>query len=114
MGYRWKPSKTKAREFAQKMEEIDEFCEANGIDQSASSDSYYFTLNGQKYRVSNHTVAASNRGAYSDVYGQVRELYHPGGEQDDTVYITAGKTRIIEIYNNLQKGVKLDRRGFPA
>lgn len=112
MGYgKWRPSKTRAREFAQKMDEIDDFCIAHGIEQSASSDSYYFTIGDQKYRVSNHTVAASNRGAYHDVYGQTRELYHPDGERPDTVYITAGKTRIIEIYTALADGKRLDRRG---
>lgn len=56
MSYRWKPSKSAAREFAAKM---------NEIDSSLMQDSYYFTIDGQKYRVSNHTVAASNRGAYN-------------------------------------------------
>jgi hypothetical protein len=110
--YRKSFSKKAKMEFAQKMEEIDKFCAENGIEQSLSSDSYYFILNGQKYRVSNHTVAQSNRGAFNDIYGQTRELYHPEGERDDTIYITAGKTRIIEIYNNLKKGKKLDRRGY--
>lgn len=101
----WKPSKTKAKEFAQKMKEIDDFCNENNIVQSSSSDSYYFEINGQKYRVSNHTVDASNRGAYDELTGSnKRELYHPNGEKDDTIYITAGKTRIMDIYNNLKAG----------
>ena len=109
---RWKPSRTKAKEFAQKMKEIDDFCNENNIVQSSSSDSYYFEINGQKYRVSNHTVDASNRGAYDELTGSnKRELYHPNGEEDDTIYITAGKTRIMDIYNNLKAGKKLDRRG---
>lgn len=107
---KWSPSKTAKRDFAQKMAEIDSFCAENGIGHSASSDSYYFILNDTEYRVSNHTVAASNRGAYQ--FGtQVRELYHPEGEKADVVYITAGKTRIIDIYNDLKAGYKLDRRG---
>lgn len=61
MSYRWKPSKSAAREFAAKMNEIEKFCEDNGIDSSLMQDSYYFTIDGQKYRVSNHTVAASTR-----------------------------------------------------
>lgn len=55
---RWKPSKTKAREFASKMKEIEEFCMEHGISQSRSSDSYYFTVDGRQYRVSNHTIEA--------------------------------------------------------
>ena len=108
---KFKPSKTKAREFAAKMNEIDDFCRENAIERSKSSDSYYFTLNGQKYRVSNHTIATSNRGAYNEFGEKIREKYHSDKEEDDTVYITAGKTRIIEIYTDLKNGYKLDRRG---
>lgn len=111
MSYYWKPSKTAAREFAKKMDEIREFCAKNEIDSSMSMDSYYFTINGQKYRVSNHTVARSNEMAFDRCFEQRRELYHPNGEEADTVYITAGKTRIIEIYEALKAGKKLDRRG---
>ena len=110
--YKYKPSKTKAREFAQKMDDIDKFCEEHGISQSRSSDSYYFTINGQRYRVSNHTVATSNSKAYNDFGEKVRDVYHPGGEDADTIYIAAGKTRIIEIYNDLKDGYELDKRGF--
>lgn len=109
--YKWKPSKSKAREFAQKMDEIDEFCRLNGISQSGSSDSYYFTLNNQNYRVSNHSIEASNAGAYDWKGEQIRELYHEDGRREDTVYINAGKTRIIEIYNDLKNGYKLDGNG---
>lgn len=111
MAYRWKPSKSAAREFAAKMNEIEKFCEDNGIDSSLMQDSYYFTIDGQKYRVSNHTVAASNRGAYNYESEQVRGLYHPNGEEDDTIYITASKTRLIDIYTALKAGKKLNRRG---
>lgn len=110
-GRKWKPSKTAAKEFAKQMDEIDKFCQENNINQSKSSDSYYFTLNGQEYRVSNHTIAASNAHAFNMFGEQIREKYHPEFEDDDVVYITAGKTRIIEIYNDLKAGYKLDRRG---
>lgn len=110
MGYKWKPSKTAIREFANTMNEISEFCDANNINQSRNGDSYYFTINDQKYRVSNHSIEASNKGAYSDL-GQTRELYHPDGREDDVIYIHAGKTRIREIYNDLKEGYKLDGRG---
>jgi hypothetical protein len=102
-GRKWKPSKAKINEFKQKMNEIDDFCDENGIIQSASSDSYYFTLNGQHYRVSNHSVEAS----YQHSHGQ----YHTSGREEDTIYIHAGKTRIIDIYNNLKAGKELDGRG---
>lgn len=112
MSYRWKPSKTQAREFARTMDEIREFCDREGIAYSASMDSYYFAVNGERYRVSNHTVAASNRGAFDRVTGeQVREFYHTAGEFDREHEITAGKTRIREIYAALVAGKKLDKRG---
>lgn len=108
---KWKPSKTAAREFAKQMQEIDDFCAENGISASCSKDSYYFTVGGVHYRVSNHSVEASNRAAYKDGE-QVRALYHEGGRESDTVYIHASKTRIIDIYNNLKAGYKLDGRGY--
>ena len=52
---KWTPSKTARREFAAKMDTITDFCQKNGIDQSR--DSYYFTIDGQAYRVSNHSKA---------------------------------------------------------
>lgn len=113
MGYKrtWKPSKTAARAFAESMREIDEFCTKHGIHQSRSGDSYYFMINGKNYRVSNHSVEASDAAAYDDLTGeQQRELYH-GGRDAETIYIHAGKTRILQIYNDLAAGVELDGRG---
>lgn len=110
-GKKWKPSRTAARKFAEKMNEIDNFCAENGISQSRLNDSYYFTLNGIKYRVSNHSIEASNADAYNWQGEQVRGKYHDDSRRDDTIYIHAGKTRIIEIYENLKKGKMLDGRG---
>ena len=108
----WKPSKTAKREFAEKMREIENFCAKNGIHSSLSNDSYYFTVDGINYRLSNHSVEASNRGAFDETTGeQKRELYHQDGREDNTVYIHASKTRIIEIYNDIVAGYKLDGRG---
>lgn len=102
--YKWQPSKTQRREFAQTMSEIEEFCRQNNISQSSAGDSYYFTINGQKYRVSNHTPEASYRNSGGK--------WHENGREDDTIYITAGKTRIREIYNDLKAGKKLSARGY--
>lgn len=101
MGYRykWKPSKTQAREFASKMDDISTFCFENGISKSLSSDSYYFSIEGQEYRVSNHSVESS------------LPEYHPYGREKEVRYIHASKTRIIEIYNDLKNGYELDGRG---
>lgn len=114
MGFnkRWKPSKTKAKEFAQQMEEISNFCATNGISQSLSGDSYYFFLNGKNYRISNHTIEASNLRAYNYLGEQIREKYHDDCRRDDTIYIYASKTRIIEIYNDLLAGYELDGKGY--
>ena len=108
--YKWTPSKTAARAFAAKMDEIAEFCADNGIRQSASGDSYYFSINGKNYRVSNHSVEASDRRAHNAFGEKVREKYHDGRDAD-TIYIHASKTRIIEIYKNLEAGYALDGNG---
>ena len=111
MKYRYKFSKTKAREFAEQMSAIEDFCAENGISKSRTSDSYYFILNGKNYRVSNHTIASSNAHAFNEFGEQIREKYHGDEEDKNTIYITAGKTRIIDIYNDLKAGYELDRRG---
>ena len=104
-------SRAKAREYAQEMNEVEDFCKNNGIIASRSLDSFYFTINGIKYRVSNHTMQASDRGMRDSITGEKRrDSYH---EHDkDLVCITAGKTRIAEVYNNLKAGKKLDKRGY--
>ena len=107
---KWRPSRAAAREFAAKMTEIENFCADHGIVQSRSGDSYYFRLNGTEYRVSNHSIESSNAAAIRDGV-QIREKYHPDGRKDNTVYIHAGKTRIIDIYNDLAAGYELDGRG---
>lgn len=110
MSYKWKPSKAAAAEYSAKMAEIETFCLEHNIRQSLRGDSYYFVLDGKLYRVSNHTVEASNRGAFDDMGNQIRELYHEAGEEG-RICITAGKTRIMDIYNDLTAGYTLDRRG---
>lgn len=109
----WKPSKATRQEYGEKMREIDEFCRAHDIHKSLNSDSYYFRLNGQDYRVSNHSVEVSNRGAYDEFGNQMRELYHPDGRDENVIYILASKTRLIEIYKALEQGQELDARGRP-
>lgn len=112
MGYKWKPSKSAKIDFANKMKEVDAFCAEHGISASRSSDSYYFTVNGVNHRVSNHSVESSNSKAYDPMTGkQRRELYREGGREADVIYIHASKTRIIDIYNDLVAGYKLDGRG---
>ena len=100
---RFKPSRTAAQAFAETMHDIDMFCTENNIVQSCTSDSYYFTINGQKYRVSNHSTESS---CYHS-----KGRYHAEGRKDDTIYIHASKTRIIDIYKALQAGKKLDGHG---
>lgn len=103
---KWRPSKSKAKQFAIEMDKVTEFCKEN-------NDSYYFTLNGKNYRVSNHTIEKSNASAFdTDTGFQKRELYHDTKRDDNTVYIHAGKTRIVEIYNDLKAGYELDGKGY--
>lgn len=109
---RYRVSRTAKKEYAQKMAEIDRFLEEHGIDRSLSGDSYYFTLHGHRYRVSNHSIEASNARSVSFDGRRLREKYHPDGRDPDTVYIHAGKTRIIQIYSDLEKGYVLDGRGY--
>lgn len=112
MSYKWRPSKSAAAEYGAKMREIEQFCADHNISASLSSDSYYFTLRGTTYRVSNHSIDASNRAAYDELTGeQRRALYHDADDERQLVCILAGKTRIIDIYNDLAAGYELDIRG---
>lgn len=110
--YKWRPSKTKISEFKAKMDEINEFCLEHGIIQSSNSDSFYFNLNGKKYRVSNHTIETSNKAAYDEFGNKIRDKYHSDKRDENVIYIHASKTRIIEIYNNIKEGYKIDGRGY--
>ena len=114
MAYRYKPSRAKRAAFAEEMRAIEDFCREHGIDMSGGGDSYYFTVNGQAYRVSNHSVESSNAHAYNWAGEKTRDLYHPGGRREDTIYIHASKTRIREIYSDLVSGYRLDGRGNRA
>ena len=106
--YKYKPSKSEAKAFAIKMQEIKRFCEENGIGHSKKMDSYYFELGGKKYRVSNHSVQQSNDAAFRD-FIQWRPMYHT--ENESFIDIRSSKKDIIEIYKNLENGVKLDSHG---
>ena len=110
-GFKKSFSREAKRDFARKMNEIEDYCLDHGISRSRSSDSYYFTVAGQSYRVSNHSVEASNLAARDDFGHLTRELYHPGGRDPEVVYIHASKTRLIEIHQALLSGKKLDGHG---
>lgn len=98
-------------EKTRKLAEIREFCDAHNIRYSRNQDSYYFTINGVRYRVSNHTVEASNKADYRRDGSQRRALYHPDGREKGVVYIHASHFRIPQIYMDLRMGRKLDGRG---
>lgn len=108
---RFKPTKQQAIDFAKTMDEIHDYCIQHNIKRSISSDSYYFTINDISYRVSNHTIEASNRKAFNELGEQIREKYHDDKRDPEIVYITASKTRLIEIHSALLQGKKLDKRG---
>lgn len=109
-GQPFRMSKKAKAEYAQKMKDVETFVKENNIKQAQNGKSFYFELNGKKYRVSNHTVEASNAGAFNSEGQQVRELYHPDG-RDGEVQIFASPTRLIEIYNAIKDGKQVDGRG---
>jgi len=104
-GRRWKPSKAAAREFAAKMNEIDDYCRENGISKSNSSDSYYFIHDGVQYRVSNHSVESSVNSYGTHYHGDSNEY------RKHVFCIHAGKTRLIDIHRLIVSGAKVDHRG---
>lgn len=113
--YKWTPSKKRKREFAILMDKIDDFRYENGISRSSTSDSYYFTINDQKYRVSNHAVESrKGKVLYHDSAGMPIRAQIPSEwtkREKDIKYIHASKTRNMEIYNDLKAGYELDGFG---
>lgn len=111
-GYKKTFSRKAKSEFAAKMEEIQNYCIKHGITYSRTMDSYYFSLNGKRFRISNHTMAKSNAGAYNELGEKIRDLYHDdAAAAKELICIHASKLRIKEIYEALLMGYTLDGRG---
>ena len=83
-------SQKKITEYKRKMREIEKFCKENNIKASYNYNNYEFELNGIKYTIQNCATPPST---------------------ENEVFIYAGKTRLIEIYDCLKAGKKIDRRG---
>lgn len=84
-------------------EALQEFCAANDIVASTTFISFYFWIGETRYRISNHSPEAS----WLKSHGK----YHGEGRRGDTIYIQAGRRRLMEIYGNLKRGILLDERG---
>lgn len=100
----WKPSKEEAKAFAIKMSEIKAFCEEFNIIKNYKEDSYYFELNGNMYRVSNHSKPLD---VDYDEFGNKIKYY----EYEGVILIQASKTRIMDIYMALKNGNAVDSKG---
>lgn len=112
-GKKWKPSKKAKNEFKEKMNAIELFlADHPDISSSVSRDSFYFSFKNKNYRISNHSIESSNARSYNLLTGEkIREKYHDDKRNEDTQYIHASKTRIIEIYNAITSGKKVDGHG---
>ena len=83
-------SLSQKKDYARLMKRIDIFCKERRILQGKGSDSYYFSINGTAYVVSNRR----------------REV------AEGTVFILASKTRIMRICEDLDQGLQLNYRGY--
>ena len=81
--------------------ELTEFCERNGIRRSKYGDSFYFTLQGKRYRISNHSTEISNSWSRNLNGKQIRRPYH--SRRDNTVSIIAPRSRVKAIYEELSR-----------
>jgi hypothetical protein len=77
MNYR--TSKAAREAFGAQMREIEAYCRKNDIHQSLKSDSYYFKVAGQAYRVSNHSVEISDRGMWNEHVDRIEHAGQPIG-----------------------------------
>lgn len=97
-------------ECSNKLCKIESFCTEHEIRQSRAGDSYYFKIDGQNYRVSNHTIEASDRGAFDEFTGEkLRDSYHNLNEK--IIQVFASKTRIVNIYTDLMNEKNLATEG---
>lgn len=104
MANNWKPSKEEAKAFAIKMAEIKAFCEEFNIIKNYKEDSYYFELNGNMYRVSNHSKPLEVD--WDELGNKIKYFEYEG-----VILIQASKTRIMDIYMALKDGKKVDAKG---
>ena len=115
------PSAEEKEAFKAAMRELEAYVKAEGISASAGYDSFYFEVDDRSYRVSNHSVEASNRNRCDKCQrehggapcSEVKHCYvfHKGGRDKAVRYIHAGKTRLVGIHKALKAGFKLDGRG---
>ena len=112
-GYTYRPSAAQKKEFHEKMLEIEAFCKKHGYFRKVTiTIAIISALKVSDIEWSNHSIEASNRAAFDEYTGeQLRELYHDPELEEDVIDILAGKTRIIDIYNDLVAGYDLDYRG---
>lgn len=76
------------------------FCKLNGITYSTSLDSFYFSLNGKDYRISNHSLEDSIKFSHG--------RYHTNKEQNkNLICIQADKSQLFKIYNKLKEGKEI-------
>lgn len=100
------------RNYVERLEALDAFCEEHDIMCNVHRDSFYFELNGKRYRVSNHSIKANWERAYSGMRDDLKPLYHPNGYDKSIIYIHAGKFRVPQIYEDIRAGYDLNLRGY--
>jgi len=98
---------------------LNRFCLANGIKRSKKGVSFYFEIDGKKYRVSDHTIEESKQGQLlkaqmgTVLTGRdiVPNYYHNEEKDEGVIQIDAPKNRLIQIYKDIQSGYQVDREG---
>ncbi len=83
-------------EFIDFLQEVEEYCYRNNI--VSCTPSYYFTVRGKRYRVSNHSLSERN-------------VKHKSKGAKDCYSIVASAFDLIPIHKALLAGKKVDVRG---
>ena len=82
----------------EQIQDIEDYCYKNRI-KVCNNSSYYFSINGMDYRVSDHRLATRP--------SSVKERFG----NDKFYSIIADPLKIVEIHSALKKGKKIDVRG---
>lgn len=77
----------------ERLQELEEFCWVNNINKC--NDSYYFTLSGRRYRVSDHSLCERKK------VGKVEHCYS----------IVVSPDHLEEVFTALKQGKRVDVRG---
>lgn len=82
-------------------EKLTAFCKENGIKRSKRGNSFYFTIEGKNYRVSDHSADFSNRCRFASNGKKIRGKYH--SDFSNEIWVFGTPKDLERIYTQKRK-----------